>query len=96
LLEQKLLTWDNLVKRGFLGPSMCALCGVEGENAKHLFVDCVFTKDIWLNILKQIKCTYIWEGRQVNDCYLNWIKKRKILKNFQVLSTGRFGNKGIK
>jgi len=46
LLEQKLLTWDNLVKRGFLGPSMCALCGVEGENAKHLFVDCVFTKDI--------------------------------------------------
>jgi hypothetical protein len=44
MLEQKILTWDNLVKRGFVGPSMCVLCGDEGENAKHLFVDCVLPK----------------------------------------------------
>jgi hypothetical protein len=43
-----------------------------------------------------MKCTDNWEGRQVNDCYLNWLKKTKILKNYEVLSAGRFGNKGIR
>jgi hypothetical protein len=28
LLEQKILTWEILKKRGFNGPSKCALCGI--------------------------------------------------------------------
>jgi hypothetical protein len=47
MLEQKILTWENLLKRGFVGPSKCVLCGLKEENVKHLFVECSFTKDIW-------------------------------------------------
>jgi len=75
MLEHKILIWDNLVRRGFVGPNMFVLCGAEGENTKHLFVDCTFTKDIQYNILKQLKCKDIWEGIQVADYYIQWIKK---------------------
>ena len=42
----------------------------------HLFVDCNFTKEIWILILKDLNCDVIWEGGQVSDCILNW-KRRK-------------------
>jgi hypothetical protein len=38
LLEQRILTWENLVKRGYHGPSRCILCGNCEETAYHLFV----------------------------------------------------------
>jgi hypothetical protein len=44
MLEQRILTWENLIKRGFNGPSRCVLCGIAEENVLHLFVKCSFTK----------------------------------------------------
>ena len=29
--ENRILTWDNLLKRGFSGPNICPLCGLEEE-----------------------------------------------------------------
>jgi hypothetical protein len=55
ILEQRILTWENLVKRGFLGPSRCVLCGKDEEIVYHLFVDCIFKKYIWSSILKDLK-----------------------------------------
>lgn len=46
MLEQKILTWENLIKRGIIGPSRCALCGNSEETVFHLFVECRFTKNI--------------------------------------------------
>jgi hypothetical protein len=55
MLEQRILTWENLVKRGFLGPRKCVLCGKDEEIVLHLFVKCNFTKDIWTLVLKDLK-----------------------------------------
>jgi hypothetical protein len=39
-MEQKLLTWDVLCRRGWVGPNNCALCFVQGETTPHLFFHC--------------------------------------------------------
>jgi hypothetical protein len=52
LVENKVLTWDNLQRRGFEGPSHCSMCKKESESVYHLFVDCPFSNDVW-NRVKQ-------------------------------------------
>ena len=36
-LMNKLLTWDNLQKRGWTGLGICALCSKDVESVEHLF-----------------------------------------------------------
>jgi hypothetical protein len=80
MLEQKILTWENLVKRGIVGPSRCVLCGNNEENVRHIFVDCSFTKDIWYIIQKDLNFESVWEGGQIADCLQTWIKKKENYK----------------
>lgn len=80
VLEQKILTWEILVKRGIVGPSKCVLCGNNEENINHYFVDCDFSKEIWYNIQKQLKSGGMWEGGQISECFQNWIEKKDNIK----------------
>ena len=41
-LKNKILTWDNGIKRGWIGPNRCALCKDEEEIVSHLFVSCTY------------------------------------------------------
>ena len=43
----KALTWENLMKRGFMGPSICVLCRMELETSMHLFIQCPITVRLW-------------------------------------------------
>jgi ribonuclease HI len=45
--HSSILTWDNLLKRGFVGPSLCILCGAAEENMNHLLNTCPYTAQIW-------------------------------------------------
>ena len=47
LARNKLLTADNLRKRGFEGPSRCALCSSHSETALHLFLTCRVAIQVW-------------------------------------------------
>ena len=47
LAWNRCLTWDNIQKRGFMGPSRCVLCGDGEEDAQHLFFRCPFTLQLW-------------------------------------------------
>ena len=47
LVYNRCLTWDNLCKRGFQGPSICVLCRSSDETVSHLFFQCPFAKQIW-------------------------------------------------
>jgi hypothetical protein len=40
LLENKILTWENLQRRGWYGPGICCLCGTNEESSQHVFVSC--------------------------------------------------------
>lgn len=43
LTENKLLVWDILQNKGWLGPNRCILCKENSETSYHLFVSCTFT-----------------------------------------------------
>jgi len=45
--QKKILTWENLLKRGFVGPSKCPLCGLQEETMNHLLNLCPFTSTVW-------------------------------------------------
>jgi hypothetical protein len=47
VVHSSILTWDNLSKRGFVGPSMCILCGETAETMNHLLTSCPYTAQIW-------------------------------------------------
>lgn len=47
LSYNRILTWDNLRKRGFLGPSICLICNQEEETALHLMQTCQLSRKIW-------------------------------------------------
>eukprot|EP00253_Pinus_taeda_P001635 PITA_01635 len=40
LMQRKTLTWENLQRKGFSGPSKCPLCNREEETMNHLFNNC--------------------------------------------------------
>ena len=50
-LMNKLLSWDNLQKRRWKGPSICALCGMDAESVGHLFYRC----SVWKNVFSILK-----------------------------------------
>ena len=46
-MNNKLLTWENLRKRVFQGPSICILCKSSNEQSSHLFSSCPYARDVW-------------------------------------------------
>ncbi len=55
--KNRILTADNLAKRGWIGPSICVLCGDNQENLHHLLLDCRYTKALWDGLLhRQTAC----------------------------------------
>ncbi|XP_059077196.1 uncharacterized protein LOC131876295 [Cryptomeria japonica] len=47
LAQRKCLTWENLRKRGFQGPSICLLCSCNEECTSHLFFLCPYSRELW-------------------------------------------------
>jgi hypothetical protein len=80
MFENRILTWDNLSKRGLIGPSRCVLCGEREESLNHLMVECLFTKEIWNSILNEFHLQRNWGGGLLCDCYQVWIKEMEYWK----------------
>jgi len=47
VLQRKILTWDNIKKRGFLGPLRCQLYEAQEETIEHLLNTSIFTSRLW-------------------------------------------------
>eukprot|EP00253_Pinus_taeda_P018691 PITA_18691 len=62
LLKGKILTAENLSKRGINGPSICPNCCTAEETMCHLFVECPFARECW-NQLSSLGNT-IWNPQQ--------------------------------
>jgi hypothetical protein len=41
-IDNKLLTWDNGIKRRWVGPNRCALCKINEESSSHIFICCPY------------------------------------------------------
>ena len=45
--HRKIMTWDNIRKRGVLGLSRCKLREAQEETMEHLLNNCIFTSILW-------------------------------------------------
>jgi hypothetical protein len=54
----KILTAENLAKRGIQGPSRCALCLDNAEIYHHIFFKCKFSSQVLKQALKEIEHLY--------------------------------------
>eukprot|EP00253_Pinus_taeda_P010868 PITA_10868 len=70
----KNLSWENLRKRSWHGPSRCPLCGNDEETNLHIFIKCTSSSRIWyalahnfgftLTVFYSIHAAIIWWSRQ--------------------------------
>ena len=54
-LNNKILTWDNLQKRGWNGPNWCALYNSNEENFSHLSNICSYADTVWKTTCRELK-----------------------------------------
>jgi hypothetical protein len=74
-VENRILTWDTLQRKGWQGPNICHLCFKEVESVFHLFVSCSFCREVWNKIFKDFVIMTAWEGSSLCECFENWHKK---------------------
>lgn len=55
LAHRKILTGENLIKRGIVGPHRCPLCCQAEETIYHLFIECNFAKHTWSLMLATLE-----------------------------------------
>ena len=52
--HKKCWTADRLEKKGLSHPTACPLCDQDGETIDHLLVSCVFSRQVWFNVLQHL------------------------------------------
>lgn len=53
-LHRRIWTAERRKRHGFQENDDCALCGQAPESVEHLFLGCVFTRQIWFNLLAPV------------------------------------------
>jgi hypothetical protein len=84
--HNKILTWDNLQRKGKAGPSRCCLCGKMAENSKHIFIDCVFTRSVWEKSAKMLNCNFLWAGQSLMESMDNWVQNKNLSKRLSIIT----------
>ena len=75
-MHEKVLTGENLEKRGFDGPFRCPLCAEDSENISHLFFNCPFATAVWNEVLNGWgEDNHVPDN--IQDCFLYWDKHYK-------------------
>lgn len=71
LYHKRILTWDNLIKRGFHGPSYCPNCKQQSETIQHLMDSWTLANKLWekLNFRCQRACRI---SRDIISTIHNW------------------------
>ena len=85
LLQDKILTLDNLAKRGQILPNRCSLSRQDLEFVNHLFIHCPFSYKVWSHLTTDLDC--IWcPPVSIQDFFCQWRSHHHGLKS-QLLSS---------
>ena len=71
-MHQKILTGENLLKRGFLGPFRCCLCLQVFDTSAHIFVGCVFAQKVWEHFLRGLPYSFVPLNSEPDILFKNW------------------------
>jgi hypothetical protein len=85
LTHKSALTSENLKKKGWEGPSNYPLCKDAEETADHLFIECVYTTEVWTHFLNPLSISF---PQSPSELISNWkylsqfsMKKKNLLEN---------------
>ena len=76
LVHGKILTSENLEKRGIEGPFRCPLCCDNKETILHLFFECNYAKIVW-SMLTEPWFDKVEIPGNAQQCFTNWEKAFK-------------------
>jgi hypothetical protein len=84
VLTNKVPTWDILQKRKFYGLGRCSLCKTEGETTQHLFIDCLYIKEVWTKVSRIMKQHFRWIDHSLEQAWRDWWENKE-LKAYKLL-----------
>jgi hypothetical protein len=70
----KVLTTDNLRKRGFILQDWCCMCKQSGESVDHLFLHCTVATDLWSMVFGMFGVQWVMP-HTVLDLFHGWLGK---------------------
>lgn len=79
--HKKILTWENIQKRGVLGPSRCQFFEAQEEKMEHLLNNYIFTSRLWDTFTTIFQQTDRDKGSIINTLN-NW---RRNFSDFEFL-----------
>ena len=82
-MHKRTLTWENLWKKGFIGPSCYPLCENEEESMNHLLNICKWTESLW-NWLETIFKRTDRDRNSLQESIVNW---RSNFSKTQIVNT---------
>jgi len=73
LIQDKVLTADNLARRGWPHQASCALCNGPIETGQHLYLLCPFAQAVWSQVLSWENWSLPQQTNPANfDCISGW------------------------
>ena len=85
LLKNKILTQENLQKRGINVVNRCSLCKEGFEDKDHLFLNCTYSQQVWSSILSYWNISWVHQNN-VDLCFKSWIFPSK---DIDIVSYGK-------
>jgi hypothetical protein len=74
-MENMILTWENLQRRGWQGPGICALCKKDLDTSQHLMLHCTFSQQVWTGLLAALKINTGWKSGNLQMLFKDWCHK---------------------
>ena len=71
VMHMKILTWDNLRRKGFISPARFHLCQQEEETPNHLLNECPYVSKFWDWILLVFNNSYR-DPSSIQNTIANW------------------------
>jgi hypothetical protein len=62
---------DRLARHGLDHPEKCPLCDQMEETMNHLLVSCVFSRQFWFNLLRQVQLQDL-TPQPDNNSFMEW------------------------
>jgi hypothetical protein len=75
VLHQRLWTAERRKRHDLQDDDDCALCGQAPESIEHLFLGCVFTRELWFKLLAPVGLQVLvpWSDERIGDW---WMQQR--------------------
>jgi hypothetical protein len=77
-LNNKLLNWDNYIKRGWCEPNCCILCKNDSESIDHLFIFCPYAAQVMKLIKEELDPKTSWNKGSLDENLKEWAMDRSV------------------